>query len=110
MKIQTAKAYSVRIFICGDYQAAKKAMQKYVDEHPLCVTVTPTCYVFTGGQEDGVIVELINYVRFDSPHILIWDRARDVGEYLKIMLNQQSYTVQDHETTYWVSHRPEDNE
>lgn len=30
----------------------------------LCVTVTPTTFVYTGGDEPGVIVGLINYPRF----------------------------------------------
>ena len=116
MKITKVAAYSVRIFICGDYNLAVSHCRKYCQEYPLCVTVTPTQYTYTsksnpnlGDVESGIIVELINYARFDADKEYIWGRAWDLAEYLRIWLSQQSYTVQDSETSMWISHRPEDN-
>ena len=73
-----------------------------------CVTVTPTTYVYTGGEEDGMIVGLINYPRFPASPDNLWERAEDIGDALRTALGQQSYTIQAPDKTVWFSHRPED--
>jgi hypothetical protein len=40
--------------------------EKYADEVGLCVTVTPTQFIYTNGGEKGAAVGLINYPRFPS--------------------------------------------
>jgi hypothetical protein len=40
--------------------------QKYCDEVGLCVTITPTTFVYTKGCEAGCFIGLINYPRFPS--------------------------------------------
>jgi hypothetical protein len=62
----TAASYPVSVFMAGDIAAAVDYARQYCDEHGLCVTVTPTIYVYTGGQEVGLAVGLINYPRFRS--------------------------------------------
>lgn len=39
---------------------------RFVDEVGLCVTVTPTEFIYTDGGEPGAIVGLINYPRFPA--------------------------------------------
>jgi hypothetical protein len=103
-----AMSYPVSIFIAGSYEGAHNACQAYCRDVGLCVTVTPTSYVYTGGQEGGVIVGLINYPRFPSEAADIFARACDLAEYLRRMLRQESYTVQAPDKTVWFSHRAED--
>ena len=43
---------------------AIRVCREYTDKVGLCVTVTPTYYVYTDGDEPGIIVGLINYPRF----------------------------------------------
>ncbi len=47
-------------------EEAEEICQEFVDDVGLCVTVTPTKFVYTNGREPGVIVGLINYPRFPS--------------------------------------------
>lgn len=63
MRRVSAPSCPVSIFIAGDFDEARDLCRAFCDEEGLCVTVTPTTYVYTGGEEDGVIVGLINYPR-----------------------------------------------
>lgn len=100
-------SYPVFIFIAGDYAKALELCRAYCDETGFCVTVTPTAYVYTGGQEAGVIVGLINYPRFPSEPHAIWHRADELGKRLRVGLGQESYTIQAPDKTVWFSHRKE---
>lgn len=53
MKRAQAPSYPVSIFIAGDPDAARRICRNFCDEEGLCVTVTPTTYVYTGGDENG---------------------------------------------------------
>jgi hypothetical protein len=59
----------------------------------LGVTVTPTDYIYTGGGEAGVIVEIINYPRFPSEPADITQTAVDLGMTLMHKLYQRSFSV-----------------
>lgn len=76
----------------------------------MCVTVTPTKYVYTGGDEDGVIVGLINYPRFPKYFHDLFSIAEELAEKLCIDLGQQSYSIDTPKETFWYSYRPEDNQ
>ena len=72
--------------------------QEYVDSVGLCVTVTPTQYVYTGGTERGAIVGLINYPRF--PDLLgVRDKALKLAALLKGRFRQQRVSVMFHDET-----------
>lgn len=107
MKRVEAPSYPVSIFIAGNVFEAETICLAYCDEVGLCVTVTETHYCYTGGEEAGVIVGLINYPRFPSTPEAIWARAEALGERLCAGLHQQSYTIQAPDKTVWFSHRPE---
>jgi hypothetical protein len=101
-------SYPISIFIAGSRRKADEICRSYCDEVGLCVTVTETDYCYTGGQEAGVIVGLINYPRFPSEPAAIWHRAEVLAERLCAGLNQESYTIQAVDRTVWFSHRPGD--
>lgn len=94
MKHQSCETHSIQIYIAGDLQQCKNACREYCDKHGFCVTVTPTDYVYTGGEESGVIVGLINYPRFPvEPHIL-FSHAYDLAKnYLIPMMEQDTCTI-----------------
>lgn len=106
--IKKAKAYKVEIFIGGDLKTATRICQDYCNAFPLCVTIEPTNYIYTGGNCAGVRVGLINYARFPENEANIWFQATDLARHLKAGLNQGSFTVQDHETSMFFSDRDED--
>jgi ferredoxin len=99
-------AYPVSIFIAGDAALAKSICREFCDKEGLCVTVTPTTYVYTGGEEAGVIVGLINYPRFPVEQVgLIYATADELAERLRQYLGQQSFTVQNPDAAFWTSYR-----
>jgi len=105
MKTAETISYPVSIFIAGDYAKALELCRAYCDDTGFCVTVTPTVYTYTGGQEAGVIVGLINYPRFPSEPRAIWHRATELAAKLREGLYQESYTIQAPDKTVWFSHR-----
>lgn len=64
MKTTTEPSIRVQIFMAGDISEAKKEIRSYCYEVGLCVTVTPTDFIYTGGEESGFVIGLVNYPRF----------------------------------------------
>lgn len=67
--------------------------QEYVNKIGLCVTVTPTEYIYTDGNEPGVIVGLINYPRFPEYPEQIRKKAVQLAYILKERFDQLKVTV-----------------
>jgi hypothetical protein len=107
MRTEFAPSFPVSIFIAGDYDEARDACQAHCDEIWLCVTVTRTTYIYTDGEQEGVIVGLINYPRFPSNPVQIEARAIELGMKLRTALGQESFSVQTPTTTTWFSWREE---
>ena len=102
---QECPSYPVSIFIAGGVSEAETVCREYCDAAGLCVTVTGTHYVYTDGEEAGVIVGLINYPRFPKEPREIEARALALGDLLRERLGQQSYSIQTPERTIWRSWR-----
>jgi len=98
--------YPVSIFIAGDAQDAERICRAYCNEIGLCVTVTPTNYIYTGGNQTGVIVGLINYPRFPAEPREIWAKAEALAHKLREGLFQESFTIQALDRTAFYSWRP----
>jgi hypothetical protein len=114
---QACPAYPVSIFIAGaDLKAVKNACRTFCDDEAktfgsgLCVTVTPTSYIYTGGEAEGVIVGLINYPRFPAEPGMIFAVAKALAEKLVTMDGHESYTIQTPDAAFWTSYRPADME
>jgi hypothetical protein len=105
MIIKETPSYPISIFMAGDIAAATDYARQYCDENGLCVTITPTSYIYTSGQEAGFIVGLINYPRFPATPEELWATAETVAAYLRERLYQDSYTIQAPDKTVWISHR-----
>lgn len=101
-----AAAFPLSIFIAGDIQMARAALREFCMEG-LCVTLTPTEYIYTAGAEDGLIVGLINYPRFPKEPEELLAQARRLAEFLMDRLFQSSCTVQTPTETIWHSRRVE---
>ena len=80
----------------------EKICEKIADECGMCVTVTPTKFIYTGGAEDGCIVGLINYPRFPSTPESITTRALGLAKILKRKLGQLRCSVVTPDTTYML--------
>jgi hypothetical protein len=105
MITQSCPSYPVSIFMAGDYNVARELCREYCDETGFCVTLTPTSYIYTGGEELGFIVGLINYPRFPTTPADIANRAAALADRLRVGLGQESYTIQLPDTAIWHSWR-----
>jgi len=93
-----AATYQVSIFIAGDLQQIKQVCREYCMTG-LCVTVTPTDYIYTGGEESGAIIGLINYPRFDKVPVDINADALALGQALLKRCCQKSFSIMTPTTT-----------
>jgi hypothetical protein len=78
------------------------AVQEYCNEFSFAVTVTPTKYIYKNGNEDGVMIGLINYPRFPSDADTILLRAIAIGDILKKKFKQQRYSIMCKDKTYML--------
>lgn len=108
MITQSCPAYPVSIFIAGDRYEAMTLCSDYCDEVGLCVTVTPTEYVYRNGREFGVIVGLINYARFPAEPAEIEAKALALAMRLRVGLAQYSFTIQTPTESRFYSWREAD--
>lgn len=100
-----APSYPVSIFVGGSAWEAETICRAYGDEVGLCVTVSETKYIYTGGETAGVIVGLINYPRFPSTPDAIWAHAETLALRLIEGLKQESASIQAPDKTVWISFR-----
>lgn len=107
MRHETVNTYWVKIFMAGDYAVASQALRKYCFEKGLCVTIDKTNYIYTGGEEEGFVVGLINYPRFPKKPDELFGIAYDVAILLKDVCCQHSFTLMAPDKTVWVTTRKE---
>jgi hypothetical protein len=89
------------IYIAGDYSTARKVCREYCWSVGLCVTVEPTTYIYTGGEEAGVRIGLINYPKYPTEAKPFIGRATNLANLLREELCQWSWTIVTPEKTYW---------
>lgn len=106
--IKTGKTYEVNIWIGlrEGYHGKEFPIndlddicQDYV-KCGLCVTVSPTKFIYTDGSENGVKIGLINYPRFPSTNRAVLNHAIQLAKLLMKTLKQYRCTVMDSTNTY----------
>lgn len=104
----TSSADTIRfdIFIAGDLEQAKQVCREYCFDAGLCVTVEPVAYIYTGGEEAGVRIGLINYPRFPATKDELRVKAQGLAETLMRRLCQHSFSIAGPDRTDWYSRRP----
>lgn len=83
--------------------SAQTLIQDYVDRVGLCVSITPTNYFYTQGNEPGVIVGLINYPRFPSTAEAILGHAVEIAKLLMQAFGQQKVSIITQTSTYMLT-------
>lgn len=89
--------------MAGNVADAERACREWAFNEGGCVTVTTTNYVYSGGQESGVIVGFINYPRFPATPEQIEAKAQALAVLLADALHQRSYTIETPVTTTWCT-------
>ena len=82
--------YSEEVHSLDDVREVCRA---YVNSVGLCVTVTPTEFIYVDGGEPGAVVGLINYPRFPSTPADIEFHALELARRLKEALGQNRVSV-----------------
>jgi len=91
----------------GPIEIAKQIIRNECLQKGLCVTIEPTTFIYTGGEESGYVVGLVNYPRFPSTNEEIKDRAEKLMLRLLDETFQQSGMVMTPEQTVWFTKREE---
>jgi hypothetical protein len=108
VKIEEVKSYWAEICIAGPIEMAKQVIRIHLSEVGLCVTLTPTTYLYTHGEEEGYIVRLINYPRFPTTPEVIKEKALALAQLLMTSTGQGSFTLVSPDTTEFYSRRAVD--
>jgi len=106
MKIETT--FVVRLYLSGPIDVAKQIIRKECLSRGLCVTVEPTTFIYTGGEESGYVVGLLNYPRFPSSPEAIYLRAKELMIQLIEGTYQHSGLLVSPDITEWISKRESD--
>lgn len=97
---------TVEVFMAGDVEHAKQVIRRCCKDNPLCVTVTPTTFIYCGGEEAGFVIGIRNYPRFPSDAYTLRTAAFDMAAVLRNELAQDSFMVVDHSgMTSWSTAR-----
>ena len=97
--------YWVRIYMAGSIEQIKQICRRECKKDPLCVTVMPTEFIYDGGEEQGVVVELINYPKFPQSPEDINKRARELATILRDEAYQDSVLTMNWIATSWKTDR-----
>lgn len=78
--------------------------QAYCDEIGLlCVTVTPTRFIYTDGAEPGAAVGFIHYPRYPADTERVKTHALELGRRLKQACDQLGLSVVLPDETFWFA-------
>lgn len=101
-EVKKSDPYQCTLFVGGNIHHIELICRKYV-ETGLCITITPTKYVYTGGAEDGAIIGFINYARFPNTKGNIFELAVELGREIIEQTGQLSFSVMDNENNCYFS-------
>jgi hypothetical protein len=101
----TVNTYWVTIYMAGPIEIAKQLIRAEALREGLCVTIEPTTFIYTGGEEVGYAVGLLNYPRFPSDKGALLERARQLMHILLEGKYQHSGLMMAPDITEWVSKR-----
>jgi hypothetical protein len=68
-------------------------LQERADKGGMCVTVTPTTFIYKDGTEPGFIIGCINYPRFPENPLDIKTKALEIAEAMLLLFGQNRVSV-----------------
>lgn len=105
MRTEVSPTYTVRLYLSGPIDVAKQAIRADTLRAGLCVTIEPTTFIYTGGEEVGYVVGLLNYPRFPCEPQQLEERARDLMQKLLLATHQHSALMVTPERSEWITLR-----
>lgn len=104
MENKIEKTYWVKIYLSGDVSVIKQTCRKFCMTG-LCVTIKDVLFIYTGGEEYGVEIGLINYPRFPDNENNIMAKAVELADMCRVASFQHSYLIMSPTETIWDSNR-----
>lgn len=98
--------YTVDIYMAGDIAHAKQILRKYCLKG-FCVHIHPVDYLYTGGEEIGFKVGIVNYPRFPTETKQLLSDAKEIANLLIEGLHQHSALIISPANTIWITRREE---
>ena len=98
---KTSKSFFAAVHLAGSYSQAETLCRQWV-MRGACVQLLPCSYIYTGGEEDGVVARIMQYPRLERPEQEILDMAIELGGYLAQEMCQVSFSIETpYNTTYY---------
>ncbi len=104
----TCDTFWGRIYIAGPVNVAEQIIREFCMSG-FCVNITENKYIYTGGEETGICVEIINYPRFPKKRLFLEQETRRLAKALLDGMHQGSYTVMFPDETEYFDRRDEFN-
>ena len=105
MKTQTEPTRVVKLYLSGPIEQAKQIIREHCYTVGLCVTIEPTLFIYTGGEESGYVVGLLNYPRFPTDAEALDNKAHVLAVKLLTGTYQHSVLVVTPEQSFWYTKR-----
>ena len=105
MHTEISQTCVIRLYLSGPIEVAKQTIRADVLRAGLCITIEPTTFIYTGGEESGYVVGLLNYPRFPCDPQQLHDRARDLMLKLLQATHQHSALMVAPSVSEWVTLR-----
>lgn len=105
MRTEVSSTYTVRLYLSGPIEVAKQTIRAETMRAGLCVTIETTDYIYTGGEEAGYVVGLLNYPRFPCEPQQLEERARDLMQKLLLETHQHSALMVTPAQSEWITLR-----
>lgn len=108
---KSCDTYGFLIHMAGDYDQAQQILRKYCTSNGACFSISKSKYIYSGGEEEGFIVRVMNYPRFPNSYSVLEGIANSIAYQLMVGLNQGSYTIEPYKSdtsTKFYSRRSSD--
>ena len=105
MRAEVSNTFAIRLYLSGPIEVAKQVIRADCLREGLCVTVESTTFIYTGGEEAGYVVGLLNYPRFPTTYEKLNERAETLALALLDATYQHSALIVGPATSKWVTRR-----
>lgn len=105
METKVSPTYWAHIYMSGPIEVAKQVIRQECMRAGWCVTIDPTTFIYTGGEEAGFVVGMINYPRFPAENAVSEARAMALMNALLDATHQWSALLVTAEHSTYITKR-----
>jgi len=102
------KTWTGNVYMAGDIAIAEQEIREIGYQRGLCLTIHPTKYIYSGGEETGFVIGQIQYPRFMADEKHLKSDLIKIAQQIAYKCCQKSFTiVMPKETLYFHSSQPQ---